>query len=194
MFRVASPKGTPSSRRTRSRRPQATFSGNRPGIHRPASSAGNAMCRGERGVPEMSTRRSAKTAATHQARASVPSSQWILPYPRPLSCPLLMAALMAALTWLNCSPGALLDPTNGSHDLLFPSCFRLSPVYIEAMTTRHPRLLHDLPTSLGAEHVDELLRRPNLVVAPSSATSAMTRWSSSVRATPRSFQHTPSTK
>ena len=30
------------------------------------------------------------------------------------------------------------------------------------MTTRHPRLLHDLPTSLGAEHVDELLRRPNL--------------------------------
>jgi cupin 2 domain-containing protein len=30
------------------------------------------------------------------------------------------------------------------------------------MTTRHPRLLHDLPTSLAEEQIDELLRRPNL--------------------------------
>jgi cupin 2 domain-containing protein len=30
------------------------------------------------------------------------------------------------------------------------------------MTTRHPRLLHDLPTSLDQEQVDVFLRTPNL--------------------------------
>ncbi len=30
------------------------------------------------------------------------------------------------------------------------------------MTTRHPRLLQDLPKSLNAEQVDELLRTPNV--------------------------------
>ena len=47
------------------------------------------------------------------------------------------------------------------------------------MTTRHPRLLHDLPTSLGAEHVDELLRRPNLRIeriVSTGQTSAETFW------------------
>jgi cupin 2 domain-containing protein len=53
------------------------------------------------------------------------------------------------------------------------------PLYIGAMTTRHPRLLQDLPTSLDAEQVDELLRRPNLRIERIVSTghaSAETFW------------------
>jgi cupin 2 domain-containing protein len=47
------------------------------------------------------------------------------------------------------------------------------------MTTRHPRLLHDLPTTLAEEQVDELLRRPNLRIeriVSTGQSSAETSW------------------
>ena len=47
------------------------------------------------------------------------------------------------------------------------------------MTTRHPRLLHDLPTSLAEEQIDELLRRPNLRIeriVSTGQSSAETSW------------------